>query len=161
MATTVQRPLRLDLTRVELGESGDLPLTVGADWSLRFQVREDVVLDDEPTTQPVTLADASATFVIYDGPSGVVLLSRTSGVTVTDSDPEVEQIDFDADQDDEDTEEDSGAGWMTVHVTTTTTDQQAVASAVGTRRYYLDVTFPDGGDGSTLRCFAGRIEVVA
>lgn len=157
MPTVITTPLNLDLTHAYLAEVGLSPLVSGTDWTMRFQVRQDV--EGVATTNPVSLDGATVVLEIFDASSGVVLLSRTSGTAITGASPAANQIDIDADQENEDTVDYTGMGWFEVHVRTSTGDNQALAAAKGRRRYRILATLPDSGDGDEQQVAGGWIEV--
>lgn len=156
MTTAVENALSTDLTHAFVTRIGERPLQVGSDFALRMQRRRNVSDDGVATTEAVAFADDAVVVVtIYDEASGIVLLTRTSGVEIADADPAMNECDIDTDQSAEDVDAGTGLGWFEWSVSTTDAEQQIVSAAVGTRRYKVEVT----EDGLTTVIYAGRIEV--
>lgn len=156
MPTTVTTPLNLDLMHAYLSSIGERALVAGTDWTLRMQVRENT---SGGSTAAVSLTGATVVFTIFDRKSGVVLATRTSGTAITGASPAANEIDIDSTQTSENTSTYTGRGWVEIHFANCTSDIQKLTSAVGRRRWKLEVTLPDSGDGDAVAVGGGWIEV--
>lgn len=150
MATTV------NLTHAYLESQNVARLVAGTDWSARMQVREPTA---DSVTAAVSLDGATVEFLILDAAESMTLVSRTTDATITGASPAAVEIEHDADQDEEDTENESGKGWLTVRFANAAGDTQKLRAAAGRRRYRLQVTLPDSGDGAAEVAGTGLIDV--
>lgn len=150
MATTV------NLTHSYLEAEGVARLVAGTDWMARMQIREPV---SGGTTQAVSLDGATVEFLVLDSAESMTLVSRTTDATIAGASPAAVEIEHDSDQDEEDSENETGMGWFTVRFANAAGDTQKLSAAAGRRRFRLQVTLPDSGDGEAEVAGVGVIEI--